>query len=110
MSYETDGILLLNRKNLKVLHMYRAGLGSNVSKEYQKNSLDFILVGMIDRELFSAAVEIKACCSKLIAAKERRRLNSKRQYSYISYYSDDLRKHVLKKLEAVQVSIYLLFI
>ena len=102
-------MLLSNGKRLVVLHMYRAGLVSNICREYQKDSPDFILVGTIDGEFFSAVVEMKARCSSIAAAKERRRLNSERQYSYISYYSDDLRKHVLKKSEAVQVSIYLLF-
>ena len=78
MSDETDGILLLNRKNVIVLHIYQAGLVSNVLKKYQKDSPDFILVRTIDRELFSTVILMKACCSSLIAAKERRRLNSER--------------------------------
>ena len=69
MSDETDGILLSNGKKLIVLHMHRAGLVSNVSREYQKDSPDFILLGTIDGEFFSAVVEMKARCSSLAAAK-----------------------------------------
>ena len=76
--------------------MYRAGLVNYVSREYQKGSPDFVLIGTLDGEFFSAVVEMKARCSSIAAAKERRRLNWERQYSYVSCYSDELRKHVLK--------------
>ena len=109
MSDETNGTLLSNGKKLIVLHMCRAGLVSNICKEYQKDSPDFKLFGILDEELFWAVVEMKARCSSITAAKERRRINLQRQCACISYYSNDLRKYVLKKSEAVQVSIYLLF-
>ena len=100
MSDETDGILLSNGKKLIGLHMlYRTGLVSNVSREHQKDSPDFLLIGTLDEEFFSAIVEMKARCSSITAAKERRRLNSERQCSHVSCYSDELRKHVLKNLK-----------
>ena len=52
MSDETDAALLSNGENLIVLHMCRAGLVSNVSKECQKDSPVFILVGTIDGDFF----------------------------------------------------------
>ena len=60
-------------------------------------------------EFFSAIVEMKSQCSSISAAKERRRLNSERQHSCVSCYSDELRKRALKKSEAVKMSVCLLF-
>ena len=84
--------------------MYRAGLVSNICREYQKDSPDFILHGTLDGEDIWAVVEMKARCSSITAAKEGRRLNSEGNFSCISCYSNELRKYVLKKSEAIQVS------
>ena len=100
MSDETDDVLLSNGKTLIALHARRVGLVSDASKEHQKDSPDCVLVGTIDGEILSAVVEMKARCSSIAAAKERRRLNSERQCSRISCYSDDLRKHALKKIRS----------
>lgn len=64
-----------------------------------------LLFGTLDGEFFLAVVEMKARCSSITAAKERRRIDSERQCSHVSCYSNELRKYVLKKSEAVQVSI-----
>ena len=81
------------------LCMYRAGLVSNVSRECQKDSPDFVLIGTLDGKKVSSVVEIKSRCSSIAATKEIRRLNSKRNCSCVSSYSNELLKHALKNLK-----------
>jgi len=103
ISDDNNGIRFQNGKYLKILHMFRAGLVGRSNREYQKDSPDFVAYGILDNMHIVLIIEIKARCSSSTAAKERRKNNMLRNCAYLSCYSNDLRKHVLKKSEAVQV-------
>ena len=83
--------------------MHRAGLVGRINRDYQKDSPDFVVHGILDDVHIIAILEMKARCSSSTAAKERRKNNVLHNHSYISCYSNDLRKHMLKKSEAAQV-------
>ena len=106
ISDELNGVTFQKGKTLKILHSFRAGLVGRTNREYQKDSPDFILHGMLDNEQIITIVEMKARCSSSTVARERRKNNILRNYSYLSCYSNDLQKYTLKKSEAVQVRKY----
>ena len=100
---ENGGIKFSNGIFFRVLFIYRAGLVGRINRDYQKDSPGFVVHGILDDVHIIAILEMKARCSSSTAAKERRKNNVLHNYSYVSCYSNDLRKRLLKKREAVQV-------
>ena len=103
MSDDNDGITFQNGKKLKISYLFRAGSVFRSDRQYQKDSPDFVVIGTLDNVHTIAIVEMKARCSSSTAAKERRKNNFLRDYSYLPWHSNELRKCILKKSEAVQV-------
>ena len=83
--------------------MFRAGLIARSNRDYQKDSPDFVVYGLLNGVHVIATLEMKARCTSKTAARERRKNNFSKDFTYMSCYSSELRKYVVNKKEAAQV-------
>ena len=88
--------LIMERINLRLLHLFKAGTVGRISRACQKDSPDHVLHGVLDNVPVIVIVEMKVRCSSSTAARGRRRNKFVRNCSCVPWCSNDLQKHVLK--------------
>lgn len=96
-----DGIRLEDGKLLVVQHLFRAVLVQKSGQKYQKDSPDFILIGMLDGQQIVAVVQLK-CRSKTKTHDAECHQAGYRKFASVSCQSTEHCSYMLKRGEALQ--------